>query len=415
MFIKPKGTYDLYEEELELFQKLIDIVVNTAKLYNFRPIKTPLFEYSEVFHRKNEQSDMVKKETYDFLDKAGRKLTLRPEQTAGIVRSFVENKLYVDNSIKKFYSVGTNYRYERPQKGRFREFYQFGVEVFADQNYIIDFEIIKLLFDIATNLGLNDLVIHINSLGNSNSKKTYNDKLYNYFYEYKNELCKDCMTRLDSNTLRILDCKICSSKEFFNNTPKSIDNLDSDSKNYFDSVIKLLEKFNINYVIDNNLVRGLDYYSEIVYELKANVSGLNATIGGGGRYNSLVSELGGPDICGSGFAIGLERLFELYKTQNNNLQEKRLDCYMISLTNIERSYEIVNLLRDNNISVDINHIQKSFKALLKNALNQNPKYLLFYGDNEYEKKEISVKNTNTQKQENIKISNLIDYLKGVIK
>lgn len=416
-YTKPKGTYDIYNQELLKFNKMVEVIKQTCELYNYLPIRTPLFESSEVFHRNSENSDMVKKETYDFLDKGNRKLTLRPEGTAGVTRAFIENKLYVEKPYNKFYYVGSYYRYERPQKGRFREFYQFGVEVYGNKNHYVDFEAIKLLSDICKNLGLNNLIVHINSLGDKESKQNYNKKLYDYFSKYQNNLCEDCQNRLENNTLRILDCKICNEKEFFHKSPKSIESLSNESKIYFDKVIELLNKFEIKYKIDNYLVRGLDYYSEIVYELKASSGkdSLYNTIGGGGRYDNLVHELGGPELSGVGFAIGLERLFNVINENNTNLDVHSLDAYLLCLNNNQdKGFNIYFDLINNKISSAYNYDSQSFKATLKKALNENPKYLLFYGETEEKENFVLVKDTKTQNQEKVEIKNLVEYLKDRI-
>lgn len=416
-YTKPKGTYDIYNHDLLKFNKMIEIIKKTCELYNFLPIRTPLFESSEVFHRNNENSDMVKKETYDFLDKGNRKLTLRPEGTAGITRAFIENKLYIEKSYNKFYYVGSYYRYERPQKGRFREFYQFGVEIYGNKNYYVDFEAIKLLSNICKNLGLDNLIVHINSLGDKTSKDNYNKKLYEYFIKYKFELCEDCQNRLQNNTLRILDCKICNQKEFFLKSPKSIESLSNESRLYFEKVIELLNKFQIKYEIDDYLVRGLDYYSEIVYELKAlsDKNSLYNTIGGGGRYDNLVHELGGPELSGVGFGIGLERLFNVINENNVELNIHGLDTYLLCLNNNQdKGLNIYFDLINNGISSAYNYDNQSFKAILKKALNENPKYLLFYGEIEEKEDFVLVKDTQTQNQEKVELKNLVKYLKKKI-
>lgn len=414
MIVKPKGTIDWINNKAKMFkfvQKKLDEISN---LFNFEYIETPVFEYYELFHRENENSDMIKKETYNFQDKSERILTLKPEQTASICRAYIENKLYAESDYKKLYYLAKNYRYERPQKGRYREFYQYGVEVFSNKNYLLDAQVIHLLDYILKSFNLTDTKIHINSLGDNLDRKNYNQKVYNYFNNYTNELCQDCINRLNDNPLRILDCKIDNNKEFFKDSPTSISNLSKSSKEYFDKIVNILDSLNINYYIDHNLVRGIDYYTNIVFEARANIQGFNNanTIGGGGRYDNLVKELGGPEIGGIGFAMGIERLIEVLLYQNEINLDNNLDVYIIDTTDLSKQIELSKLLLENNLKVDYNLENKKFQTLFKNALKQNPKFIIIIGEDELNNNYYSVKNTSTQTQEKVKKENLIKYLKG---
>lgn len=414
MIVRPKGTIDWVLEKAKLFKLVQTKLDNISKLFNFEYIETPVFEYYELFHRENEHSDMVKKETYNFTDKSDRIFTLKPEQTASICRAFIENKLYANNEVNKLYYLAKNYRYERPQKGRYREFYQYGVEVFSNKNPLLDAQVILLLDTIIKEFKLSNTKIHINSLGNNIDRKNYNEKVYNYFLNYKDDLCFDCLTRLNQNPLRILDCKLDNEKEFFKKAPTSISLLSDESKEYFDQVISILTKLNIDFIIDHNLVRGIDYYTDIVFEARSNIEGFNNanTIGGGGRYNNLVKELNGPDIGGIGFAIGIERLIDILLYNNTFELNKDLDVYIIDTTNTYKNIEIANLLVKNGFLVDYNLENKKFQTLLKNSFKQNPKYIIIIGEEELNNNYISIKNTVLKTQEKINENDLIKYLKG---
>lgn len=414
MIVRPKGTIDWVLEKAKLFKLVQTKLDNISKLFNFEYTETPVFEYYELFHRENEHSDMVKKETYNFTDKSDRMFTLKPEQTASICRAFIENKLYANNEVNKLYYLAKNYRYERPQKGRYREFYQYGVEVFSNKNPLLDAQVILLLDTIIKEFKLSNTKIHINSLGNNLDRKNYNEKVYNYFLNYKDDLCFDCLTRLNQNPLRILDCKLDNEKEFFKKAPTSISLLSNESKEYFDQVISILTKLNIDFIIDHNLVRGIDYYTDIVFEARSNIEGFNNanTIGGGGRYNNLVKELNGPDIGGIGFAIGIERLIDILLYNNTFELNTDLDVYIIDTTNTYKNIEIANLLVKNGFLVDYNLENKKFQTLLKNSFKQNPKYIIIIGEEELNNNYISIKNTVLKTQEKINENDLIKYLKG---
>ncbi len=303
MIIKPKGTNDIFNPENKKWQYLDNIIKDVFNVYNYEYIRTPIFEDSALFKRKNEFSEMVKKQTYDFLDKSGRSLTLRPEGTAGVIRAIIENKLYL-NKNNKFYYFGPFFRYERPQKGVFREFYQFGVEVVSDKDYILDSEVILLACDIIKRLNIK-FSLNINYLGNNLIRENYEKKLKEFVQSKNNLICSDCKDRFNKNLLRVLDCKVCNLKNIYKDAPKIIDYLNLDEKNYFNSILNVLKENNQEYIIDPFLVRGLDYYTGVVFELKLE-SG--QSILGGGRYDNLISELGGPSVGGIGFGAGCERI-----------------------------------------------------------------------------------------------------------
>ena len=316
MIAKPKGTVDITGSDAILWEYVNSVVATMCSAYNYEFIRTPIFEASELFHRSvGESSDIVKKETYDFQDKGGRNITLRPEGTAGVVRSYIENKLYASPDIKKYYYNGTMYRYERPQKGRLREFTQFGVEVLGGSDPIIDAEVISLQYRILEALHIGNLQVNINSLGDNESRDNYKNALVKYLEPHINDLCEDCRERFKTNPLRILDCKVDKDSDILKNAPKTIDYLNKESKERFDTVLKYLGLLDIDYEVNPNIVRGLDYYDHTVFEIvsldneetKANV------LGGGGRYNKLIKELDGPESYGIGFACGMDRVVDTLK------------------------------------------------------------------------------------------------------
>ncbi len=418
MAVKVKGMYDLYGEKAQEFLALEKFLTALFRLYNYEYFRTPNLEYSEVFHRDGEFSDAVTKETYNFKDKGNRNLTLRPEGTAGLVRSYIENKLYADNELKKYYYLGPNYRYERPQKGRFREFYQFGVEVLGVKNPAIDAEVIALAYKTVNLLGLKNIVVKINSLGDTDSKSNYEKALKFYFKDKIDNLCDDCHERYLNNPLRILDCKIDAGKKEITNAPKSRDYLTNSSKEYFLKTLEILNLLQIKYIVDDNLVRGLDYYTEIVFEIVADIQGFgNAnTLGGGGRYDNLVKELGGPSVSAIGYSFGVERLLMALEESNIKLQEESfLDAYLLVMDGkfYPKGLEIIEQLRDNQLKAELNYMSTNFKTSLKKALLQKPRYLIFLGEEELQAGFLTVKNTLTETQEKVVLSKLVNYIKGV--
>ncbi|MFA5692386.1 MAG: histidine--tRNA ligase [Acholeplasmataceae bacterium] len=416
MINKVKGTYDLLPSDIYIWQYLEKFIKELYQKYNYKEIRTPIFEYSNLFHRDNEHSDMVTKETYNFKDKGNRDLTLRPEGTAGVLRSYIENKLYANNRLVKLFYIGPNFRYERPQKGRFRQFMQFGVETLGSNDYLIDVEIIKLAFETVKQLGLKQYILKINTLGDKQSKTNFEKALVNYLTPFYNELSFDSKERLTKNPLRILDSKDPNDLKIIKNAPSLKDYLSDKSKESFENITKMLTSLKIDYEIDYKLVRGLDYYSDTVFEiLSTNPNfGSQTALVGGGRYNSLVKELGGPEIPGIGFAFGMERLVESIKLEEISLpKEKTLDAYFITFDpkTKKEAFKLQALLRDNGFITDLNYLNSSFKSQLKEALSEEAKYLIIIGEDELNENKVTVKDTKLETQEKVKIDNLVSYLK----
>ncbi len=410
-----KGTYDVLPKDVAKWQSLEALLRQVFKRYHITEMRTPIMEHSAVFHRKNEHSDMVTKETYNFKDRSQRDLTLRPEGTAGIIRSYVEHKLYATQELEKVYYIGPNFRYERPQKGRFRQFYQFGVEAIGAVDAALDAEMIMLAYDMFKALGLKGVKVKINSLGNSSSRATYQEALIAHLEPHQDDLCQDCKQRLHKNPLRILDCKIDHKHPAVRTAPTPFDYLDNESKEYFADVQLYLNQANIDYEIDKRMVRGLDYYSHTVFEIEADIKGFGAqnVLGGGGRYQNLIKELGGPDLGGVGFACGMERVLDALEMEGIKLaSDDHLDAFIISFGNESKSVAttLLHELRLADLSVDMNYTGKSFKAQLKQALRLNASYLIILGDDEVKQGVTGIKNTKTQHQVNVKLSEVVDYM-----
>ena len=404
---KAKGCYDLYGDEAKKFKMAEKVIEEVMRLYNINFIRTPVFENSELFRRGvGEETDIVSKEMYEFKDKSDRSLTLRPEGTAGVVRSYIENKM-TNNLVKpvKFYYLEPMYRYERPQKGRYREFTQFGIEVLGESNPLIDIEVISAVIEIFNRLGLENIKLKINTLGDKETREKYKKLLINHFNNYKDNLCSDCQRRLVTNPLRILDCKIDREKEFFKEAPKIRDYLSEKSKKYFEKIEEYLKSLNIDYEIDDNLVRGLDYYDELVFEIEVDSS----TICGGGRYNRLVKELGGDDTCAFGFAIGMERFLSLLELP----KETEDLTYILALSDSERleALKLARYLRNNNKRVDFDTESKSLKSQFKKSDNLNSRYLIFINDEKLKYGKVEIKDTLNSIKEEIEIDKILEYLK----
>lgn len=404
---KAKGCYDLYGDEAKKFKMAEKVIEEVMGIYNINYIRTPVFENSELFRRGvGEETDIVSKEMYEFKDKSDRSLTLRPEGTAGVVRSYIENKM-TNNLVKpvKFYYLEPMYRYERPQKGRYREFTQFGIEVLGESNPLIDIEVISAVIEIFNRLGLENIKLKINTLGDKETREKYKKLLINHFNNYKDNLCSDCQRRLVTNPLRILDCKIDREKEFFKEAPKIRDYLSEKSKKYFEKIEEYLKSLNIDYEIDDNLVRGLDYYDELVFEIEVDSS----TICGGGRYNRLVKELGGDDTCAFGFAIGMERFLSLLELP----KETEDLTYILALSDSERleALKLARYLRNNNKRIDFDTESKSLKSQFKKSDNLNSRYLIFINDEKLKYGKVEIKDTLNSIKEEIEIDKILEYLK----
>lgn len=417
MIQKQKGTYDVYGNTGKKIVYLENLLKALMEKYNYEYVRTPLFEASDLFHRGvGETSDIVSKETYDFTDRGNRNITLRPEGTAGVVRSFIENKMYArtEQPIKTWY-YGPMYRYERPQSGRYREFYQFGVEVFGTNDPMIDAEIISIPVNFYKLLGLKGIKVNINSLGDAESRKNYRDALIEYFKPHINTLCEDCKTRFLKNPLRILDCKVDKETEILKNAPSILDYLNEVSKKHFENVKKYLEALDIEYVVNPKIVRGLDYYTNTVFEVEVNVEGFGSqnVLCAGGRYNNLVETIGGPSTAGIGFALGFERLLTALDYENINvIEDDGIDVYIIPMSENEKqkSLNVTNNLRMNGFKVDMDYLNRNIKSNFKQADRLNSKFVIIIGEEEIKTNVATIKNNHEKTEEKIEFDKLVEYL-----
>ena len=421
-FQKIKGTLDYIGIDAKKRRYVEQMIRDVMTAYNLQEIITPTFEQTEVFSRSSgETSDVVTKEMYTFKDKKDRSITLRPEGTAAVVRAFIENKLYALPGIKKYFYNMPMYRYERPQKGRYREFVQFGVEYFGDASYLLDADVIGLGDAIFKKLGLNNYYVSVNTIGDFESRMNYQNALRTYFKEHIDCLCEDCKNRLEKNPMRILDCKVDKDSEILKNAPVITDYLTSASKEYFNNLLNALDQMGIKYVVDEKLVRGLDYYTDTVFEYIStgddtnnpeNLKGL--AIGAGGRYTGLTKTLGGPDVPGIGFAFGVDRVASLLEYYHLlPLLSSDVDLCVLTLDDQSKVYalSLITKLRMQGITCEIDYINNNLKPQFKLSERLNAKYVGIIGEDERQKELINIKDTKTGNQEPVKISELIDYLK----
>ncbi len=395
---KPKGTQDILPKDSGKWQYVEEFARNTFKKYNYAEIRTPLFEHYEVISRSvGDTTDIVTKEMYDFYDKGDRHITLRPEGTAPVVRSYVENKLFAPEIQKpvKLYYMGSMFRYERPQAGRLREFHQIGVECFGSNNPATDVETIAMAAQFFNEIGIRNVTLQLNSLGNAESRATYRQALIDYLMPLKDNLSKDSQRRLEENPLRVLDSKEKEDKLAVENAPSILDYLDKESQTHFQAVRSLLEALEIPYTINTNMVRGLDYYNHTIFEFTADVAGNELTICAGGRYDSLVAYFGGPETAGFGFGMGVERLLLVLEKQGVELPlENRLDVYIAVLGEgaNNTALEIVQALRRQGFTVERDYLNRKLKAQFKSADTFGAKVLITLGEGEIESKQVTVKN-----------------------
>ena len=416
MLQKPKGTYDIYGKRSLMMNYLKEVFSSLIDKYNANYFETPIFESSELFHRGvGETTDIVSKETYDFKDRGDRNMTLRPEGTAGIVRSFIENKLYAESLPLKAWYMGPMFRYERPQAGRYREFYQIGFECFGTYDPMMDAEVISIVYNFFNLLGLKGVKVNINTLGDKESREMYHKALMDYFKPYLNELCDDCNRRFEKNPLRILDCKVDADKEFMKCAPRMTDYLNEVSKEHFSLVQKYLDAMNIDYEVNSNIVRGLDYYTHTVFEVVADIKnfGSQNVLAGGGRYNNLVENIGGPSVPGVGFAIGVERLLLALEYEGlDNIEFNPVDVYIFGASDNEKEYimKLANDLRGSGFKIDVDYESKSFKNNFKRADKLKSKFVIIIGEEEVKTKVLTVKNNKTKEEYKVSIDELVKFL-----
>lgn len=420
MIKMPRGTQDILPQDSAKWRYIENRLHTLMELYNYKEIRTPIFESTELFARGvGDSTDVVQKEMYTFKDKGDRSLTLRPEGTAAVVRSYIEHKMQGEpNQPIKLYYNGPMFRYERKQKGRYRQFNQFGVEAIGAENPSIDAEILAMVMHIYESFGLKYLKLVINSIGDSESRKEYNEALVKHFEPVIDTFCSDCQSRLHTNPMRILDCKIDRDKEAVKNAPRITDYLNNDSKSYYEQVKLHLDNLNISYVEDPNLVRGLDYYTHTAFELMIDnpeYDGAITTLCGGGRYNGLLQLLDGPDETGIGFALSIERLLMALDEEGISLDvSEDFDLFVVTMGEDADRYavKLINDLRRNGIKVDKDYLNRKIKRQMKQADRLNAKYTVVIGDQELENNEIGVKNMISGESENVQLDELVNYFKS---
>ncbi len=414
----PRGTYDIYGEELLLRNDIVSMMFDLANNYGFSQIQTPIFEATNLFlHSVGEETDIVSKEMYTFLDKKQRSMTLRPELTAPVVRSYIQEKMYATNSNVRLACFGPAFRYERPQAGRFRQFNQFGVESFGNNTPIHDAEIISLSYAIIKNFALDKKVkLKINSLGNKTEREEYIVALKKHISLHQNGLCKDCLVRYEKNPLRILDCKVDQEHIALKKAPKLIDYLSEESKKRFNEVCKFLDIQNIKYEIYDKLVRGLDYYNDTVFEFEYTFrDGRIQAILGGGRYDDLVETISGPKTSAFGFGIGIERITDAIIDSNGDLLDNyktNVDVYFVPLCDeaIGVCFKSLNKLRYHGLVCDMNFKVISLKTTFKKTDKNKAIYAVIVGEDELESGEVTIKNLQTRTSEKVKLSLFEDNL-----
>lgn len=412
---RPKGTLDILPGTIEKWQYLEAIIREICEQYGFEEIRTPIFESTELFQRGvGETTDIVNKEMYTFLDKGKRSITLRPEGTASVCRAYTENKLYGQPQPIKLFYIGPMFRYENTQAGRFRQFHQFGVEVLGAEDPMVDAEVINLVWDLYKRIGLKDLEVHINSVGCPKCRKKHRDKLEEFMKPYKNELCKDCQTRFETNPLRIMDCKNNKCQELTKDVPTTLEMLCDDCLVHFEELKKYLDSTGMDYKIDPKMVRGLDYYRKTAFEVLVKEIGAQSAICGGGRYDGLVEEIGGPPTPGIGFAMGIERvLTALEKNGVVTQQEQEQGVMVIALGDSARKegFLLTSRLREQGIPTKIDLLGKNLKNQLKAANRANIKYVLIIGDEELQKNTVILKDMNLGEQMEIANSDILTEMK----
>ncbi len=416
---KPKGTLDILPEETAIWHKIEKTVRKTTKKCGFTEIRIPTFEQSTLYKRGvGDTTDIVQKEMFTLLERDGTELTLRPEGTAGVVRSVIENSLYNEPMPLKLYYLGPFFRYEKPQAGRSREFYQFGIEMFGAQSASADAEVISLAHNVLSDLEIN-AELHINSIGCKCCRPNYHKALVEYFTAHEADLCQTCKERLKTNPLRILDCKSPVCSEIAKDSPKTIDYLCEDCGTHFDELKSMLDALNIKYRVNPKIVRGLDYYVKTVFEFISSDIGAQSTVCGGGRYDGLVEELSGPSLCGIGFGMGLTRVVLALKAKaaKGEVTLPENDKPYIYIASMGKAAELyafktAHALRAKGIYAECDTVGRSMKAQMKYADKIGAKYVLAIGDNELETGEGTLKSmTDKDDRRTVKLDNIQELIK----
>lgn len=418
-FKVPRGTQDILPEQSWKWQKVEQILHDICNKYRYQEIRTPIFEQTELFQRAvGDTTDVVQKEMYTFVDRGNRSMTLRPEGTAPVVRSFVEQKMFglPDQPVKLYYN-GPMFRYERQQAGRYRQFVQFGVEAIGSDDPAIDAEVISLAMDVYKRVGLKDLRLVLNSLGDKSSRAAHREALIQHFAPRIDEFCSDCQTRFEKNPLRILDCKVDREHPLIESAPSLTDFLNDESKAYFEQVQNYLTAVGIEFVIDPNLVRGLDYYNHTAFEIMSTANGFGAitTLCGGGRYNGLTEEIGGPAAPGIGFALSIERLLLAMDAENIAFEKQsELDVYIVTLGDEAKTegFKLLQSIRQAGIGAEMDYLQRKMKAQLKSADRLQAKWSIVLGETEVEQQVVQLKNMQDGSSQQVAFDAVVEVLRN---
>jgi histidyl-tRNA synthetase len=411
-----RGFKDILPGEVELWQAVEKVARQLLEDFGFKEIRIPIMERTELFARSiGADTDIVEKEMYTFADRKGDLITLRPEATASIVRAYIQHRLYAKDPVQKFYTIGPMFRRERPQKGRYRQFYQINAEIFGVQSGLADVQLIFLLVTLFSRLQVSDVKAHINSLGCPQCRPEFKTALSGFLTSVSDKLCSDCIRRKDRNPLRVLDCKVPSCREALADAPSILDHLCSDCKADFADVKKMLEKLGVPFVVDKNLVRGLDYYARTTFEIQTESLGAQNAVAGGGRYDGLVSELGGPDIPATGFAIGFDRLTELSGLSATQFYRKP-DVFVAALGDNSRliAFEWVCAFGNEGLRAELDFGGKSLKSQMKQANRLEARYVLIVGDDELKKGAAVLRDMETKDQVSVPLDGLVKAIKEKI-
>ena len=410
----PRGTRDILSPEVEKWQYLEEKIRQHCHRYAYSEIRTPIFEHTELFQRSvGETTDIVQKEMYTFQDRGDRWLTLRPEATASTVRAYLENKLYAQPQPVKLYYIGPMFRYDRPQAGRYRQFYQFGIEVIGSQDPAVDAEVILLAVHLFADLGLRDLEVQLNSIGCPQCRRAYRQELRSYLQGHLEELCSDCRTRYEQNPLRVLDCKEERCRKVAGEAPALSSYLCQECREHFELVQGYLQSLDVKYQLNPNLVRGLDYYTKTVFEIVSRELGAQAAICGGGRYDGLVEECGGQPTPGIGFALGMERLLMALEKGGSKLPGRApLDVFLVALGSRAQgaALKLLYQMRQQNLRADKDYLGRSLKAQMKYADKKEARYVVILGEDELERNVVLIREMATGEQEEVPLEEAVEII-----
>ena len=415
----PRGTKDILPARIGQWIYVEGKIREICARYGFSEIRTPIFEHTELFQRGiGDTTDVVEKEMYTFTDRGGRSLTLRPENTASAVRAYLENKLYADHPVTKLFYIGSMFRFDRPQKGRFREFHQFGVEVLGEKSPLVDAEIIILAVRFLESLGLNDLVLKLNSVGDAQCRTRYRQQLQDFFRDKLADLCEDCRSRFDRNPMRLLDCKNEKCQMVSREAPKITDCLCDECQNHFQKVQDYLTSAGIQFVLDSRLVRGLDYYTRTAFEIQYVPLGAQSAVAGGGRYDGLIEEIGGAPTPGIGFAVGLERVMVAMEIQNlYPMEEKHADVFLVALgeTAQRAIFPLLIGMRDRGLNVTMDYAGRSLKSQMRAADKAQVRFAVILGEHELAENYAVLRDMYSSEQRQVPLPDIINTLCAEVK